>query len=326
MTIVHFVDCSVPNLREPRDLPEQDAHDLVMAGRATLSPQQPEPPWIFLKEVKQALRSIDRVGPPATSEELRLVSNLLLPANVRQTSLNGMHVAWEHSSSRGEVAFRKALTGPKGRAPGLSRQIGEVLSYRLDRKKPVTLETQPSEAEIAAIGIIEVPDDEEAEWAGEWRCYEIGPDWLKFCKDWRATADALDEALADAIRDGRVLIVEELFPGGRLLHPERWANETYDPTDHANDWFLLTRDLPNEWFEIKAKTPAKRGRPKGSGGYGPADAPFVDLIHEKLAEDADATVHGVVAEVVLQYPHEIQGASHEAKVRRLMGRIEKTRA
>lgn len=307
---------------DSRDLPEQEAHDLVMAGRATLHRRQSEPPWVFLAEARRALQLLDRVGLPATPDVLKRVSEFLLPSNVRQTTLNGTHVGWEHSSSRGDLAFRKALIGPTGPAAALSRQIGEVLSFRLARKKPVMLDHEPTSEEIDALGILEVPGREDAEWAGEWRCYAIGSDWLAFRKECLAVSAALDEALEVAIREGRVLIVEELFPGGRLLHPDRWKNERYDPTDYANDWFLLTRDLPEEWFEARPKKPVKSGRPKGRGGYGKADAPFVDLIVERLNEGGEVTVHGVVTEIVARHHRDIPGASHEAKIRRLMKRIE----
>lgn len=296
---------------------------MIMAGRATLHPRQDEPPWVLLSEAQKALSAVDRIGPSATTEALERISADLLPSGVRQTTLHGAHVSWAHSSSKGEVAFRKALLGPVGPVPGLSRQISDALAYRLAQKKPVTLTHRPSTQEIETLGIIDVPDREEPDWAVEWRCYEIGRDWLAFRNACLVLSGELDGALETALREGRMLVVEELFPGGRLLHPDRWKEEKYDPTDFPNDWFLLTRDLPGEWFSSKA---TKLGRPRGRGGYAAKDAPFVDVILERLDESEGLTVHGAVVDLVDQHGDEIPGASHEAKVSRLMKRVRDLRS
>jgi hypothetical protein len=65
----------------------------------------------------------------------------------------------------GEVAFRKALLGPAGPVSCLARQIGEVLSYRLARKRLVTFDHRPSAEEIETRGIIEMPGRDDAHWA-----------------------------------------------------------------------------------------------------------------------------------------------------------------
>ena len=311
---------------QPRDLPDVEAHDMIMAGRATLHCRQDEPPWIFLSEAKKALSAMDRIGPPATSEALERISVDLLPSGVRQTTLNGAHVPWAHSSSKGEVAFRKALLGPAGPVPGLASQISEVLSYRLARKRPVTLEDRPSAEEIETRGIIEIPERDDAHRAGKWHCYEIGPEWAKFRDALMSLSKTLNEALETAVREGRILIVEELFPGGRLLHPDRWKEAEYHPMDYANDWFLMTRDLPADWFDRKPSRSKKRGRPPGSGSFKAEDAQFVDLILQRLDEGDGATNHGAVVAIVERHGAEITGASYDAKVRRLMKRVSDLRS
>ncbi|WP_152493672.1 hypothetical protein [Roseovarius sp. THAF27] len=159
----------------PRELPELEALQTIMAGKATLHPRQHEPPWLILNEAKKALASLDRVGPPMTSEALERFSPELLPSGVRQTILEGEHISWTRSSSKGEVAFRKALLGPEGPVPGLSRQISDALGDRLARKKLVSLDHEPSAEEVETLGLIELPDREDAQWLGHWQCYEIGP-------------------------------------------------------------------------------------------------------------------------------------------------------
>ncbi len=289
-----------------------------MAGQAILHRRQDEPPWILLSEAQTALSAMDRIGPPATSEALKQISNYLLPSGVRQTTVNGAHISWTHSSPQGEQAFRKALLGPDGPVPGLLRQISDALGNRIARKKLLTFDHDPSPEEVETLGLIELPDQEDAQWLDKWRCYAIGREWSEFRTACLDLSMELGVLLKLALREGRVLIVEELFPGGRLLHPDRWKDEEYDPANYVNDWVLLTRDLPNDWF---AKRPNKLGRPKGRGGYAEKDAPFVDLILRKLDDDSSATVHGAVTVVIDQYGHEIPGASYEAKVRRLMERV-----
>ena len=85
----------------------------------------------------------------------------------------------------------------------------------------------------------------------------------------------------------------------------------------------LTRDLPGEWFSSKA---TKLGRPRGGGGYAANDAPFVDMILERLDESEGVTVHGAVVDLVDQHGDEIPGASHDAKVSRLMKRVRDLRS
>jgi hypothetical protein len=306
---------------QPRDLPDLEAHDMIMAGRATLHCRQDEPPWILLSEAQKASSAMDRIGPPATSEALERICVDLLPSGVRQTTLKGAHVPWAHSPSKGEVAFRKALLGPAGPVPGLARQIGEVLSYRLARKRPVTFEDRPSAEEIETRGIIDMRGRDDAHWAGKWHCYEIGPEWAKFRDALMGLSKTLNEALETAFREGRILIVEELFPGGRLLHPDLWKEAEYHSMDYANDWFLLTRDLPADWFDRKPSRSKKRGRPPGSGGFEAEDAPFVDLIFQILDEVDGATKHGAVVAIVERHGVEISGVSDEAKVWRLMKRV-----
>lgn len=145
--------------------------------------KQSEPPFLFLTEIRKSLTAIDRVGPRATQAVLRRVSDILLPGNVRQPTLNGSHIGWEYSSSQGQVAFRKALLGPAGPTLGLSRQVSEVLSYRLARKRLVAFDHQPSTEEIDSLGLFEVPQREYAEWVGAWRCHGIGREWLTFYKE-----------------------------------------------------------------------------------------------------------------------------------------------
>ena len=306
---------------QPRDLPDLEAHDMIMAGRATLHCRQDDPPWILLSEAQKASSAMDRIGPPATSEALERISVDLLPSGVRQTILKGAHVPWAHSSSMGEVAFRKALLGPAGPVLGLARQIGEVLSYRLARKRLVTFDHRPSAEEIETRGIIEMPGRDDAHWVGKWNCYEIGREWSAFRDALMALSKTLKEALETAVREGRILIVEELFPGGRLLHPDRWKEAEYHPMDYANDWFLLTRDLPADWFDRKPSRSKRRGRPPGSGGFETKDARFIDLILQMLDDEHGATVHGAVMTIVHRHGAEISGASDEAKVRRLMKRV-----
>lgn len=260
---------------QPRTLPEQQAQDMIMSGRATLHRRQEEPPWVLLSEAQKALSAMAQVGPPATSEVLEQISIHLLPSGVRQTTVSGAHISWTHTSSKGEQAFRKALLGPVGPVPGLSRQISDALGDRLARKKLVNLDHEPSAEEVETLGLIELPDREDAQWLGQWQCYEIGPEWLAFRQACLALSAELDRALLLALREGRMLIVEELFPGARLLHPDRWKEEQYDPVNYINDWVLLTRDLPEEWFGSGSR---KLGRPTGSGGYAAKDKPFVDLI------------------------------------------------
>lgn len=323
ITVVPVDDRGQPS-GDPRDLPDQEAHDVIMAGRATLHRRQVEPPWILLEEAKRALPAMDRVGPPATLEALKRVESDLLPSGVRQTTLNGAHIPWVRYL--GDVAFRKALMGPSGLVPNLSSQIGSALAYRLDRKKLVTLDHAPSSEEIATLGILEVPSQHDAEWAGEWHCYAIGPEWLAFRKECLALSNALQDAFESAVREGRILIIEELFPGGRLLHPDRWNGEAFDGTDHCNDWFLLTGGLPESWFGSQASKQSRLGRPKGRGGYAQTDAPFVELILERLDEGEECTVHGAVVDVVDQHSDAINGASYEAKISRLMKRVRDIRS
>ncbi len=128
---------------KPRDRADLEENDMIMADRATLQCRQYDPPWIHLSEAQKASSAMDRIGPPATSEALERISVDLLPLGVRQTILKGAHVPWTHSSSMGEVAFRKALLGPAGPVPGLARQIGEVLSYRLTPKRLGTFDERP---------------------------------------------------------------------------------------------------------------------------------------------------------------------------------------
>lgn len=193
---------------------------------------------------------------------------------------------------------------------------------RLARKKLVSLDHEPSAEEVETLGLIELPDREDAQWLGHWQCYEIGPEWLAFRQACLALSAELDRALLLALREGRMLIVEELFPGARLLHPDRWKEEEYDPVNYINYWVVLTRDLPTEWFRSR---PRKLGRPAGRGGYTAKDKPFVDQILEELDRNSDATVHGAVVDILDRFGDEIPGASYDAKKRRLMSRIQEAR-
>lgn len=325
MIPVYRVDDRGKVVGDPCALPEHEAHDLIIAGRATLHPRQAVPPWFLLKEVEDAISKSDRIGPQSTESVIDKISVELIPSGVRQTIFNGLHVPWARTSSGAQLAFRKALLGPSGAAPGIMYQIGQALSYRLARKEAIVLDKRPDAKKMEALGIIEVPDLQEAEWAGEWRCYGIGKEWSTFLTACMALSKRLDEALETALREGRLLIAEEIFPGARLLHPGRWQEEDYDPTNYPNDWFLMTRDLPREWFNQKSVKPKKRGRPRGRGGFEADDAPFVDLILEMLDDDGGITVNRAVNSVVSKHDGEIKGASNEAKVRRLMSRVSNAR-
>jgi len=170
----------------------------------------------------------------------------------------------------------------------------------------------------------------------EWCCYAVGADWYAFRDALREVSKNLDASFVNALKQGRVIAVEELFPGGRLVHPKHWLERPYHATDLINDWFLLTRDLPSAWFgsavqhseadiprPLKARK--KRGRPQGTG-YQSSDAPFVDMIIEAKAREAGATTHHATQEIVAKHRELIAGLSDDAKVRRLMARVSEREA
>ena len=108
----------------------------------------------------------------------------------------------------------------------------------------------------------------------------VGEDWARFFLGYRTLKDELSEIVWRGLVEGRVLAVEETTAGPLLVSPKEWGGAQRKIGKKESQSFVMTRDLPENWFYSKGGPRSKEMRLKKK-----AALEWLELEYQKAFRD-----------------------------------------
>ena len=238
-------------------MPEADAVAALLAGQVTLAPFQPDPPFMVLEAITGRVATVEVFGPQGNDlDAITKIENGVIHNGIRQDMVLGKPLAWFGSKGKVRDQAKQALTGAEASGTCLIRQLEAVLQSNVqDHSQVVSLAGKRSPEQLAEAFLVQGTSGNMS--SGTWNYHRLEPRWFEFHEKLQCLSSQIDELVSTALTEGRILCVEDLDHGSRMVHPQN-ANRYRPKRSKSSLVYCFTRNLPQEWFLVARAPHAQR--------------------------------------------------------------------
>lgn len=215
------------------------------------SPQNP--PTELLELASQALNDLGPVGPPyARVDLLQRFEKLVFDGPRAKTFVDNNAINWLKDRKTLQRAILASLVCGEFRMNEVLDHLRLFKARRLQGASIIALSCRPDDDQIVDKGIafvgrttrIKHLDDR-----GTTYEYAVcGSEWAAFFLKLAKLEQAVAGLAVKCLRDGRVLAIEETASSGLLVPPDDWLGRAQTGAKGSAYRFMLTRDLPHNWY------------------------------------------------------------------------------
>lgn len=237
-----------------------EAREAVFLGNASLHEIQKTPPSWVLEELEHRFVRIDKLGPPTISKKaFENIDTHVFRNGLMQRLVNGQTLHWTSDQSELRKLVETTLSDCTNRDQNILAQAMRVFKVffhrqRLDQE-PIGVSDPRYNRETYVISAESVPDGS----ASTAEAYFIGEEWTTYNVKLNTVYEKFFELIKQSFKDGRILVCEKQNLGAVLVSPETAVEETLKGPDFLYH-YLLTKDLPPEWFHAPETLPAKMSK------------------------------------------------------------------
>jgi hypothetical protein len=235
----------------------KEALECILAGSAILAKRQSEAPLGVLALALDSIGRVDTLGPPASTASTQMNHlEKLTRHGARQDYIDGHEVQWrDGSDGLRKLAWNCWIDG-EHRLPSVLEQLRSALDAYLDTVEVWNLiEAIPAE-EMQRDCIVHNLSFGGFFLNGTFRVQQLTPSWYEFHLGLNNADLKIREAVNQGLSDSRILAFEERGATVVRLAPKRRFEAHLD----EKCWYVLTRDLPNAWFQSSIDLKASRSR------------------------------------------------------------------
>ena len=224
--------------------------DLLQQGKVVLNPAQSEPPFELIDHAASFLQHFDRLGPVCrTPATLSRAQDELLKGERRNAMINGREIRWFYQSLRRCVL--PVLCGAESHDLTPFHQINPPFQRVFhDPRRRINSDDEVSAEDIRSRGLITFPQsaDVSRDPRVGYEYVEVGESWFQYWLCLRDLSNKIDDVLQLSLEEGRVLALDFFDNQAGLLPPEHWSRQRFDQAARPNLHFVLSGDLPSQWF------------------------------------------------------------------------------
>lgn len=204
---------------EGQYLPDQKAVEQLLTGLATMHPEQKDPPFAILDALEERKIDLEVFGPSFNQKaKIKHISEEVFSFGQRQTVVDGCAIHWIPPGRKFLSAGYTRLSMCSGREFDLLGEMRKTLRrYVKDRAPRVTMYGTPTDDEKISSRLINAGV---ANFIHRTRDYfQLRKDWFEFHQRVQRLEVKWREKLTEAIRNGHILVSEELGATARMVHP-----------------------------------------------------------------------------------------------------------
>jgi hypothetical protein len=212
------------------------------------------PPFLVLDHLALCLTDVERFGPAATeTTELDWVAKNLFANNVRQNVIVGDKLDWYEGSTRLIRAAGRRLCGADGTGPELLEQSEHVWKTYLGSLRVMSVDEYRSRHSLR---------DNKSWLGGEpsvaRRRVPLDENWYSFSEQLKQLNVQLKTIVAEGLKDGHILMSEDLGSTSRLVHPS--SAKVRSAIGGKRYAYCFAGDLPKSWLDTFQTLPKRRLR------------------------------------------------------------------
>lgn len=252
-----LLDLEVAGGRPPFKARADEAREAVFSGRASLYSTQKTPPFWVLEELEHRFAHFDKLGPPTIDKKaFEQIDAHVFRNGLMQKLVKGQTLHWVSDLSELRNLVATILSDCVNRDQNVYAQATQVFEVFFHRQKfdqkPIDVGDQRYNRETYLISAGSASDGS----GYPTDAYFIGEDWSKY----NAKLNALDKKriklVMQSLIEGRILVSEKQGSGSVLVSPENSITELQNGPEFLYH-FLLTKDLPPEWFYSPETLPSR---------------------------------------------------------------------
>lgn len=234
-----------------------EALECILAGSAILAKRQAEAPLGLLTLALDLIGRVDTLGPPASTASTQ-INHLekLTRHGARQDYVDGHEIPWRDGSGGLKKLAWNCWIDVEDGLPGVLEQLRAALDAHLDTVRVLNLIEAPSEEEMQRDCLVHERSFGVIFLNGTFGMQQLTPPWFEFYHRLEKADLKIQEAVNQGLSDSRILAFEERGAAVVRLAPRR----RFDTHPGEKCWYVLTRDLPNAWFQPSIDLKASRSR------------------------------------------------------------------
>lgn len=234
-----------------------EAREAVFSGSASLHSVQKTPPFWVLEELERRFVHFDKLGPPAIDKKaFENIDAHVFRSGLMQKLVNGETLHWVGGPSELRNLVATALSDCTNQDQNVYAQAMRVFDVFIHRQKfdqtPIDVGDRRFNRDTYFISAASVS-------GSSIDAYFIGEDWSKYKTKLNVLDKQFTEFLRQSFKEGRILVSESQSSGSVLVSPENAFEEFLKGPDFLYH-YLLTNDLPQEWFHSPEELPSKMSR------------------------------------------------------------------
>lgn len=242
------------------ELPENDAVKLVLSGEAEVSLEQNTPPFALLEIASEFTNRLEEIGPltsePSTFES---IDQFVFRYGLRQTMVDGVPLHWYSNIKETKQMLETYLCACSVVDSNTFEQLRALCSHHILRAPEFNQFSELSSEQLHKNNLVPRPFQNSMQITEYWAYHRLSPEWCRFYHQLEALKERIQEAFDEAILAGRILVAEDTSKGDRLISPEL-ALVAISNTRSRQFHFLLTRDLPDRWFQKRETVKQKKAK------------------------------------------------------------------
>ena len=245
------------------NLPSDQALEQILSGDAQLCVEQSDPPFEVLAKAADFAEDIEKLGPPTTdARAFEKIDSSIFRNGMRQTMVAGQTLFWAPSYKEMKHMVEVSLCACSNFDSNIFEQLRKICSRCIWNSPEKRADRVLSEEYMAENLLVKAPQSIVITEETNREYFQLEPLWYQFYCELDVLNKSIDETIKHALVEGRILVGEDTPKGDRFISPE--LASSISPSKRKPQYhFVLTRDMPSEWFSsvetlANRKTKAKR--------------------------------------------------------------------